>query len=64
MMLFAILFFMALAFIYDLLRSLYKNSKKQIELLEQLKEQNIKIISLNDEKIRLLDKLFDKKQDS
>ena len=63
-MLFAILLFIALAFIYDLLRSLYKNSKKQIELLEQLKEQNEKIISLHDEKNRSLDKLFDEKQDS
>lgn len=63
-MLFAILLFVALAFIYDLLRSMYKNSKKQIELLEQLKEQNEKIISLHDEKNRSLDKLFDEKQDS
>lgn len=49
-MLFAILLFVALAFIYDLLRSIYKNSKKQIELLEQLKEQNEKIISLHEKK--------------
>lgn len=63
-MLFAILLFVALAFIYDLLRSMYKNSKKQIELLEQLKEQNEKIISLHDEKNRSLDMLFNEKQDS
>ena len=55
----AILLFIVLGFIYDLLRGMYKNSQKQIKLLEQLKEQNVKIISLNEEKIRL-----DKKQDS
>jgi len=37
-----------LGFIYDLLSSSYKNSKKQAELLEQLKAQNDEIINLLD----------------
>ena len=45
-MLFAFLIFVALAFIYDLLRSSYRNQKKQTELLEQLKIQNDEIIKL------------------
>ncbi len=48
MLFYAILLFVALGFIYDLLRSSYKKSKRQIELLEQLKEQNEAIIRLLD----------------
>lgn len=49
-MLFWILLFIALAFIYDLLRSINKNGKKQAELTEQVMEQNKELIKLLSEK--------------
>lgn len=45
-MVFWILLFIALACIYDLLRSIYKNGKQQAELTEQVMEQNKELIKL------------------
>jgi len=49
-MLIWILLFIALAFIYDLMRSINKNSKKQAELTVQVIEQNKELIKLLSEK--------------
>ncbi|SER72667.1 hypothetical protein SAMN04487944_1093 [Gracilibacillus ureilyticus] len=46
--LFSVLLFISLAFIYDALRRLNKNTEKQLELLEQLKLQNEQILSRDD----------------